>query len=83
MNKTLKIEVFKAPDGTPTCSSIASPACACIFLGSKHFGQKYVCLYPSNFETEIVRGHNGYFQPHKCPLWIEAMQKARGELENS
>jgi len=75
----LRVIKYRAKDGEPTCALSFSNRHVCIFLGSSHFGQTSICLYPDchkdRLKTRSVFGFDvglGWLQPHKnCPLWEE------------
>jgi len=68
--KTLRVAVFRTPDGKSTCSSNATPTCTCEFLRFKNFGTAYVCGHPRVDGELWRRGETGYINPDKkCPLW--------------
>ena len=67
--KTLRVAVFRAPDGSPACLSNVTPSCMCEFIGTRNLGQAYVCMHPK-VNDDVRSGTNGYLQPDlKCPLW--------------
>ena len=70
---SLEIPVYYTPKGKPTCSRDVKEGKFCIFLETRHFGQRMHCgftgrenpLYPYQL-VDDEGGHLGYPKPHYC-----------------
>lgn len=67
--KTLEFEVFRDPDGKPTCARHVAEGKVCRFLRSSGFGGKYHCGF--NNDERIFEGKGcDFLKPIKnCPFW--------------
>ncbi len=67
---TIRIEVFRTPQGEPTCCENAFANQMCRWLSSRKFGLVPMC--GMNFKDLDRRGADGtgYLVPDdRCPLW--------------
>lgn len=66
--KTITVEVFRDPDGKPTCSLVWGHQ-SCQWVGSRAMGMKEICLL-TGIDLRRVPNGVGFLQPvHSCPLW--------------
>jgi len=64
-----KIEIYRSPDGQPTCALKWDGYLCCPILGSRCFGSRYICM--AN-QAGVFRDNDGigYIRPHEnCILW--------------
>lgn len=66
--QTLKVEVFRKEDGSPTCCALYG-AEQCRFLYTRRFGSVDLCGATSE---DLQRDESGWLVPvERCPLWRE------------
>lgn len=69
MLKTISLNAYKTPEGSPTCAENFQTGRICKFLRFARFGTETLCEWTDN---RIILGENGYTLPDKhCPLWSE------------
>ncbi len=68
-HRTITIEVFRTPQGEPTCSAAAGKQ-DCEYLTSRKYGLVAVCLFGWVDLDRRGADGTGYLIPSKaCPLW--------------
>jgi hypothetical protein len=63
--KLLEVEIYRTPEGKPTCASDYRTGKVCEFLRTRKFGTVNVCFFGDRDMLD-----EGYQAPHDgCPIW--------------
>ncbi len=64
---TKTFNVYRTPEGIPTCARNTINNDVCEFFGSTLFGQREVCMYKNTIELDR---DDLWLKPHPdCPFW--------------
>lgn len=67
--KTITVEVFRDPDGKPTCSSDHKTGKCCGLMLTRKYGSIDFC----GWTGEDIEREGGFTRPHSlCPIWKDA-----------
>jgi hypothetical protein len=69
--RTIRIQVYRDPEGRPTCASNFRDGSLCTFLYFQRFGTEIGC---GALSKQVFHDDNGFITPLKaCPVWLKPM----------